>query len=189
MSDPQEGLRRLTDQSGSVLRHRPVSVRLRSLIVAGLCALAGGAAPFAWAAGPTPRDTVARAEECAVYAAALAQDSPGEGLYTSMDGYDIRCDWAALGVKALQPIGPPSAECSAALERNQSDADRVCRLPLWTVTLERPTFSPDHRQASLSITRTYNPSQGWHGPRAETCELAKTAGKWRIVACNAGPMT
>jgi hypothetical protein len=162
-------------------------------ILVGVLTLASALFGFACPPATQAAPAVSSPQACAVYAAVLAKGPVGQGLYTMMqDGktaYDIRCDWAALGAAAPKLIGLPSADCKAAMARHQKEADAVCGLPPWTVTLSRPTFSAGGAHASLVVTRMYRAPQGWYGARGETCELTKAAGGWRVTACRANWMT
>jgi hypothetical protein len=154
-------------------------------ILVGMLTLASALVSFADSPAAPAGPTLSSHEECAVYAAALAPGTPGDGLYAMMEdakgGYDIRCDWAALGVTPPKLIGLPSADCKAAAARHQNDADAICGLPAWTVTLSRPTFSEGGAHASLSVTRMYHDPKGRYGGRVEIVDLSKTAGGWRVT--------
>jgi hypothetical protein len=111
-------------------------------ILLGGVTLASALVGFAcWPDAPVG-PAVSSPEECAVYAAALAPGSAADGLYTMMEdgkgGYDISCDWVALGVVPPKLIGLPSADCKAAAARHQKDADAICETAGgWRVTGRR----------------------------------------------------
>jgi hypothetical protein len=132
------------------------------------------------------------ADECGVYAAALAARASkgvvGEGVYTllSTDRPDvdflIRCDWRRLGLSLPHLIGPPPPQCVAA-DAAQKPLPKTCPdAPVYPVylVLERPVITDRATRATLGV--------GQRGPqgyaRQDRCSFVRQAGRWRQVECH-----
>jgi hypothetical protein len=141
----------------------------------GLLLLAG------LAGEPEPQAVLASSDDCAIVVAvgraevAWGPKGPNQPFVESgplPDGRSYRqaCDWTTLGV------GAPSLVTSGQLG------------PRFAV--DRPTYSRDRKAARADLTFVV-----WSGPGAAPfvsvrhCRLRAVRGVWRLLRCEAGPIT